>query len=244
MIPGGTTKTINDLIPEVVNALQGRTDVSSLVPLYMKRTLQELTDNYPFEELRTTGPTTSLTKGLSTYPALQFLNPGDDYTIHSSFALYVDFPGNTVVSPVVYKTPAAIEMMIAPATQGIPSRWTRYGAQIFMGPTPNNPYSVFFRYQKRYQFQEDNLSATPVLVAPQWEEIAIYATAQRIAVVKRWNDQATYLHNYLYGDPEFQMSEGKKGRPGIISARLFQQEKDEQQGTRQLMPLVSRYCQH
>ena len=244
MVPGGTTKTISDLIPETINALQGRTDVSSLIPLYMKRTLQEITDNYPFEELRVTGPVTSLVKGQSTYPASKFLNPSDDYTIHSSFALYVDFPTNSVVTPVVYKTPAAIEVMISPATQGIPSRWTRYGTQIFLGPTPNNTYSLFFRYQKRYQFEESNLATTPILVAPDWEEIVIYATAERIALVKRWNDQATYLHSILYGDPAYQMSEGKKGRPGLISARLFQQEKDEQQGTRQLIPLVTRYCPH
>jgi hypothetical protein len=244
MIPGGQSKTINDLIPEVVNALQGRTDVSTLVPLYMKRALQELTDDYPFEGMKIIGPTVSLSAKQSTYPASFFLQPGDDYTLNSSFALYVDFPNNTVVTPIIYKTPAAIEMMISPATQGIPSRWSRYGTNILLGPTPQSPFSVFFRYQKRYQFEESNLSATPILVEPAWEEIVIYATAERIAIVKRWNDQATYLHGILYGDPEYQASEGKRGRPGLISARLFQQEKDEQQGTRQLMPLVPRYTAH
>src|SRR6266851_6307204 len=144
MIPGGQYRLINDLIPEVVNALQGRSDIAALVPLYMKRTLQEITDNYPFEELRTTGPLVSLTANLSTYPASVFLNTSDDYTIHSSFALYVDFPRNTVISSVTYKTPAAIEVMIAPATKGIPSKWTRYGPNIFLGPTPDKPYQVFF----------------------------------------------------------------------------------------------------
>jgi hypothetical protein len=243
MIPGGQAKTINDLTQEVINALQGRTDVSTLVPLYMKRALQELTDDYPFEEMRVTGPTVTLTAKQSTYPASLFLLPGDDYTIHSSFALFVDFPTNTVVTPIVYKTPAAIEVMTSPATQGIPSRWTRYGANILLGPTPQSPFSAFFRYQKRYQFEESNLSSTPILVSPAWEEIVVYATAERIAIVKRWNDQATYLHSVLYGDPANQTA-GKGGRPGLISARLFQQEKDEQQGTRQLMPLVPRYCAH
>jgi hypothetical protein len=243
-LPGSTDRTINDLVPEVVNALQGRTDVSTLVPLYMKRTLQDVTDNYPFEELRTTGPTVSLTAKQSTYPASLFLNPSDDYTIHSSFALYVDFPRNTVVSPVTYKTPAAIEMMIAPATVGIPAKWTRYGTSIFMGPTPNQNYSVFFRYQKRYQFLDDNLLATPVLISDSWEEIVIYSCAERIAIVKRWNDQQQYLHGVLYGDPEFQSSEGKRGRPGLLSAKLFQQEKDEQLSTRGLTPIVPCYCQH
>src|SRR5215475_5090308 len=157
MVPGGATKTINDLVPEVVNALQGRTDVSTLVPLYMKRTMQDLTDNYPFEELRVTGPTVNLTANLSTYQASFFLNPGDDYTIHSEFTLFIDFPVNSVKQLVTYKTPAAIAVMTSASTTGIPSRWTRYGAQIFLGPTPQSPFSIFFRYQKRYTFQEDNL---------------------------------------------------------------------------------------
>ena len=244
MIPGGQNRVINDLIPEVVNALQGRSDIATLVPLYMKRTLQEVTDNYPFEELRVTGPLVSLTAKQSTYPASLFLNPSDDYTIHSSFALYVDFPRNTVVSPVTYKTPAAIEVMIAPATQGIPAKWTRYGGNILLGPTPDKGYQLFFRYQKRYQFQEDTLGLTPILVPDSWEEIVIYSCAERIAIVKRWNDQATYLHSILYGDPEYVSTQGKMGRPGLLSGRLFQQEKDEQMASRQLMPLVARYCQH
>lgn len=244
MIPAGQYHVINDLTAEVVNALQQRGDVSALVPLYMKRTLQEVTDNYPFEELRQTGPLVSLSASVSTYPAALFLIPGDDYTIHSSFALYVDFPTNTVVTPVTYKTPAAIEVMIAPATKGIPAKWTRYGANIFLGPTPDKNYQLFFRYQRRYQFQEDNLGTTPILVPPDWEEILVYSCAERIAIVKRWNEQASYLHQILYGDPEYQTTQGKAGRPGLLSARIFQQEKDEQMGTRQIVPLVPRYCQH
>jgi hypothetical protein len=244
MIPAGQARVINDLTLEVVNALQGRTDVANLVPLYMKRTLQDVTDNYPFEELRTTGPLASLTAKQSTYSASLFLNPGDDYTIHSSFALFVDFPANTVKQVVRYKTPAAIEVMTSPATLGIPARWTRYGGSIFMGPTPDKAYQVLFRYQKRYQFQDDNLGLTPILVTDSWEEIIIYSCAMRIALVKRWNDQVAALHQILYGDPEYQSSEGKRGRPGLLSAKLFQQEKDEQMSSRSLQVMVPRYCSH
>ena len=59
--------------------------------------------------------------------------------------------------------------------------------------------------------------------------------------MKRWTDQVKTLHDILYGDPEYVASEGKRGRPGIIAARLFQQERDEQYGSRQLMPRVARY---
>jgi len=243
--PGAPQKTINDLIPDVQDALQQRGDVAALVPKYMKRAIQEITESYPFEELRTTGPTVSLTAKKPTYLASFFLNTGDDYTVHSSFALFVDFPNNTVVSPVTYKTPAAIEVMLSPATIGVPSKWTRYGQNIFLGPNPDKNYSVFFRYQRRHPFSDsDNAGSSVIYLPDSWEEIVVYSTAERIAVIKRWNDQAKYLHDILYGDPEFQSSEGKRGRPGLIAARLFQQERDEQMSSRQLMVMVPRYCQH
>lgn len=237
-----STKTINDLIPDVVDALQGRTDVGSIAPKYIKRALQEITESYPFEELRTTGPNVQLSIGQSIYPVSTFMNTGDDYTSNESFAIYVDYPTNTVTSNLDYKTPKAIETMISPATQGVPSRWTRYGQNIHLGPTPNNLYSVFMRYQARYSFASDaSLPGVPLLIPDTWEEIVAYSAALRIAIVKRWTDQRKELHDMLYGDPEFMISEGKRGRPGLIAARLFQVERDQRFNTRQIMPVIGRY---
>lgn len=237
-----SSKTIGDLVPDVIDALQGRTDVASIAPKYIKRALQEITESYPFEELRVTGPNVSLSIGQAIYPVSVFMNVGDDYTSNESFSIYVDFPGNTVVGNIDYKTPKAIEVMIAPATQGIPSRWTRYGKNIHLGPTPNNTYTVFMRYQQRYSFGSDaSLSGAPLLVPDSWEEIVSYAAALRIAIVKRWTDQRKELHDLLYGDPEFMISEGKRGRPGLIAARIFQVERDQRFNTRQITPVTVRY---
>lgn len=236
-------KTINDLVPDVIDALQGRTDVSTIAPKYIFRALQEITESYPFEELRTTGPLVTLTIGQSIYPVTAFLNTGDDYTSNESFAIYVDFPTNSVVANIDYKTPKAIETMIAPATQGIPSRWTRYGSNIHLGPTPNNTYTVFMRYQVRYGYPitDSAISALPLRVPDTWEEIVAYSAAMRIAIVKRWTDQRKELHDMLYGDPEFVTSGGKRGRPGLIAARVFQAERDGALNSRQVTPIVPRY---
>jgi hypothetical protein len=242
-LPATASRTVNDFIPGVTDALQQRTDAALIAPRYIRKAVIEITESYPFEELRTTGPTVVLTAGTAIYPVSVFLNPGDDYTMIDSFAVYVDYPNNTVVSTLDYKTPKAIETMIASATKGLPSRWTRYGRNIHLGPTPYQTYSVFCRYQIRHPFPPDEaaLGGAPVYVPDSWQDIVEYAAAQRIAVVKRWNDQAKYLHDILYGDPEYIQSEGKRGRPGLIAARLFQPERDEQRSTRQLMPLVQRY---
>ena len=243
-LPGSNPRLLSDLVPYVQDALQNRADVTTAIASkYLKRALQEITTSYPVEQLRVTGPTVALTIAKAVYPVTLFLNAADDYTQILSFAVYVDYPTNTVVSPMFYKTPMAIEPMIAQATQGLPARWTRYGKNIHIGPTPNATYALFMRYQRRHPFPDDEtqLSSQQVMIDNEWEEIVCYSAAERIAIVKRWNDQAKYLHDILYGDPLFQMSDGLKGRPGLIAARTHQQERDQQQNSRQIMPLVSRY---
>lgn len=245
MIPGASILRVTDFVDGVTDALQGRTDITTMIPRYVRRAVNEITESYPFEELRTTGPLVSTVIGQSIYPVSLFLNPGEDYTFLDALVIYIDTPNNTISQTLDYKTPKAIEQMTSPATQGIPSRWSRYGTNIHLGPNPNAAYSMFSRYQKRHPWPDDpaaDLSAWPVYIPPSWQDIIEYAAAERIAIAKRWNDQASFLHDILYGDPESRASEGKRGRPGLIAARLHQQERDQMFNTRQITPLVSRYC--
>jgi hypothetical protein len=236
------TGTIADIQQDVIDALQGRTDISATqIANYAAKTIREITESYPFEELRTTGPNFSLTLGQAIYPIQSFLNPPDDYTLPESFAVYVDFPNNTVIANLDYKTPKSIELMIAPATLGLPSRWTRYGSNIHIGPTPNNPYVVFMRYQIRHRFSNPPALTDPIFLPQSWYDVIAYGTAERIAIIKRWTDQRQELHDLIWGDPEFVNSDGKKGRPGLIAAHLFQVERDQKFNTRQIMPTIPRY---
>jgi hypothetical protein len=242
--PGSATKPISYFYPYVREALQNRSDITDAVAgRYVKRAVQEICESMPFEELKLTGPTVQLTIGQPYYPVSFFLQPGDDYVQIPSFIIFVDFPQNTVQTTMMYKTVMAIDPMLGSATQGLSSRWTRFGNQLFLGPTPNQTYSVFMRYQKRHSFplDENNLGGTMVHVPDTWEEIIAYAAAERIAVVKRWNDQATYLHNLLWGDPATRNEQGKLDRPGLIAARTLQIERDQQHNSRQLMIRTSRY---
>lgn len=239
-----SSKIIKDLLPDVREALQERTDVDALIPRYLKKAIGEITESNPFEELRRTGPTVTLTANTSRYSVNDFVAPGDDYTSPEAVVIFMDYPNNTVKYTLDFKTPNAIESMTSPATVGPPSRWTRYGMELVLGPVPDKPYSMFMRYQVRHPWPSDNaaLLNAPIFIPESWEEIATYAAAQRIAVVKRWNDQAKVCHDILYGDPEFVSSQGKRGRPGIIAARLFQVERDQRFNSRQLGIVQGRYC--
>lgn len=236
------TGAISDIKTDVLDALQGRTDVSdTMIARYVARAVTEITESNPFEELRTTGPTYNLITGTTDYPLALFMNGGDDYTSNESFAIYIDFPTNSVVGPIRYRTPRAIEMMTAAATQGIPAWWTRFGAFIRLGPTPNNTYTVFMRYQVKHPFSLPPVIVDPLYINSSWFDIVAYNAAMRICIVKRWTDQYKVLHDLLFGDPEFVASEGKRGRPGLMQARLFQVERDQKFDVRQLTPLVPHY---
>lgn len=242
-VPGASTRTIGDLVPDVIEALQQRTDIAPLVPRYIRKAIIELTESTPFEELRRTGPTVSLTPNQATYPVSFFLNVSDDYNFMESLVIFIDPSANTVFYALDYMTPKAIESIISPATVGLPAYWSRFGTNLLLGPVPNQAYTMHAHYQVKHPFPEDFsvLSVQTLMLPDSWEEVVIYAAALRIAIVKRLSDQKTMLHDTLFGDPEFQVSEGKRGRPGLVAARLLQVERDQKFNTRRLGILSPRY---
>jgi hypothetical protein len=240
-IPGQSLATIADLVPGVRKALQNRDEVTPQVAApWIQKSLKEITRIVPFMELQSTGPLQFLTVNQYSYPVAFFLNPGDDYGEHSSLSIFVDYPNNTIAYPLNYQTPRAIEPLLH-IPGGLPSKWTRYGTQILVGPQPNQTYNIFMRYQRKHPFNDANLPTSPVLIDETWFDIIEYAAAERGAIELRWNDQAKFLHDILFGDPEFQTSDGKKGRPGLIFARKLQMEQDEGQNVRQVIVTVPRY---
>jgi hypothetical protein len=260
--PGGPSATIGSLIQKVQAALQNRSDATEsqanpeMRPsAWIRDALREITESQPFEELRTSGPLVNIGPGLGVngstyaYAVSYFLNLGDDLTISEDPVIFLSPVQAASAGLVVngsgaysmdYMTPKAIQpLLFTPG--GVPFKYTRFGNQFWFGSQPGQNYQVYLPYQIRHPFNDDNLSSSPVLVPPSWLDIVAFAAAERGAVVNRWNDQATYLHNLLYGDPKSQMSDGTLGRPGLIAARTFQMERDKRLSTVQIMPVVSRY---
>jgi hypothetical protein len=262
--PAAATQTINGLVNKVKAALQNRPDVSEtqanpeMRPSgWIRDTLRELTANYPFEELRKPGPLVTIGPGLGyqrsnyMYPVSMFLFAGDDMTLMEDPVIFLNpiqaasvgfvgtVTGSTVAYPMDYLTPKAIQpMLFIPG--GIPFRYTRYGNMFWFGTQPGSNFNVYLPYQVRHPF-DPSLPTTPIKVPQEWEDIVAYGAAERGAVTLRWNDQASYLHNLLYGDPASQLKDGTLGRPGLIAARLLQQERDRRLSTIQITPMVSRY---
>lgn len=261
--PATSPTTINDLVNKVKANLQNRSDVSETQTnvemrpsAWIRDALREITANYPFEELRVTGPLVTIGPGLGwqgsnyMYPVSMFLNAGDDMTLmedpvifltgaQAAMAGKVNTTSNVVGFGMDYLTPKAIQSLLF-IPGGVPFKYTRYGNMFWFGSQPGQNYNVYLPYQVRHPFEPD-LPKSPIRVPADWFDIVAYAAAERGAVNLRWNDQATYIHNLLYGDPASQMKDGTLARPGLIAARLFQPERDKSRSPIQLTIGAQRY---
>lgn len=234
---------VSDLIPQVQALLGGRTDIVSQIPGWIQAAIFELTESYPFEELRVVGPTVTLPipspNAQCTNPISFFLNPTDKNCPQVvAFSLYVDYPANNVLRQLDYRTPQVIDSL--GTFQSIPIYWTRFGPTIVLAPPPQQPFAVFMRYQREHPFTPDIISS-PVLMPASWTEIINYSAAERAASSLRSDDYIQRFHNILFGDPEYQVSGGVRGRPGLIAARTFQIQRDQSNNTRRLGIQVARY---
>lgn len=261
-LPGGSTATIDDLINKVVSDLQNRQDANENNPnpemrpsAWIRDSLREITESQPFEELRqpnpplvTIGPGLGMGGSSYKYKVSVFLNPGDDVTLMEDPVIFLNSTRtgaavtalNTVAYPMDYLTPKAIAPLLN-IPGGIPFKYTRFGDQFWFGTQPGQNFVVYLPYQLRHPFNDDDLSSSPVYLPNSWFDILSLAAAERGAIKLRWNDQATYLHQVLYGDPASQMKDGTLARPGLIAARVLQQERDRRLSQIQITPVVSRY---
>jgi hypothetical protein len=239
MNPGVPQTVINDLLPGVKLILQNRSDFMNYNPQKaIADSLKELTQSLPFEELRQDGPMKQLTVGQSGYPVTFFVNGGDDYSRPIAFNIFTDPNTNIVAYPMHYETPTAFQT-IRFIPGGLPARWTRVGTNLYVGPQPNLPYTVFLVYQRRHPFNDQNLGTSPVYAPPEFQEIIEYMAAYRMAAGPlRWMDYATQLRTLLYGDPT---ADDRIANLGLIKARQYQQQLDEGQHSRSIGVVVGRY---
>ena len=260
-LPGAPTTTIGGMINRVISDLQNRQDVSEnnqnpeMRPsAWLRDALREITESNPFEELRqpnppnvTIGPGLGFGGSSYKYKVSAYLNSGDDVTLMEDPVIFLNgtLTGpattlNTVAYPMDYLTPKAIAPLLN-ILGGIPFKYTRFGDQFWFGTQPGQNFVTYLPYQLRHPFNDDSLTASYVYLPPSWLDILSLAAAERGAIKFRWNEQATFIHTILYGDPKSKLSDGTLGRPGLIAARVLQQERDRRLSTIQVTPVVARY---
>lgn len=242
--------TLSDLITGtstnigLASILNNRTDVTNTSPMYQAlivAAINELVESYEFDELRETGPNFTLTPGTGIYPISSWLNSPDTNPVQiASFVLELPSTGSTnAIISLDWKNPKELDPMTT--VSGPCKNWTRFGSNIILGPNPDQAYVTYMRYQNAHPFVTSPIQNQEIYLPDSWLEIVAFSAGIRAGVLLRANDIKQECHDILYGDPEFQNSQGKRGRPGIIAARLFNQERDSMNNAGTIIPVCDSY---
>lgn len=241
---------IRSLVPGVIRKLRNREDLTDTIPIYCKKAIIDITQNYEFDELRHTGPVKNFQINVNNYPRDFFTQPGHGYaTFVVSWFVYFDSvvtTGQSTGFPIKYRAPRVVDPMTT--IPGLPCVYTQVGEQrntgnLLVGYMPNSNYATYMRYQRQHPFpdvDENSPQGAKVLAQQQiympddWQDILEYAAAEKAMDDIGMTDVSALFHQKIYGAPTKKM-------PGLIVERMTQQERQSEYNERQLRPRVRRY---
>jgi hypothetical protein len=239
---------IKDLVPGVKRKLGNNDNADAFSPIWIRDSIMELTESYPFNELETIGPVLNFTPGVAKYLVRSTTNNNEKPTIIYSW--YVS--STTTISSsnnantgryLKYRTQPVVNLMSQ--NVGIPSKWTKHGADFIIGNCPDQGYAFQLMYQREHPFLCDKfdvvgLQNQDVHMPDSWAIIVEFHAAIIGAYELRMNDYAQVYHQALYGDPDFKKT--GRGNPGLIFQRTSQYDRDSSQNERQIQMVVMKSC--
>lgn len=233
------TYNVNSIYAAMPPYFSGRTILAADSYEATRKAVLELTENYPFPALQTTGPTVALTiNSMGPYAYSYFQQPADaGLEINENDSFFIYYNGTAPVPsqsnpgfPLRYRRVTDLEILMN-IGGGVPTNWTRYNGAIYIAMAPQMLYYVYLRYQKEHPFPNAGTGSAgtdPILMPNSWQDIVEYATAERLASNYNLNERQQKFHNILYGDPKFQATGGTQGAPGLIFARTSQYQRDQE----------------
>lgn len=245
---------IKDLVPGVRRKLRQRDDLDEVIPIYVKKAIIDITQNYEFEELRHTGPTINFVTGQAEYPRNFFTLPSHGYAtfIVSWFVFFSTSStgSNSSANPtgkvMKYRQPRVVDPLTV--IPGLPTVYSQVGEQVnqgnlLVGYNPDQNYATYQRYQREHPFPEvdENTSKGALVLAQQkiympndWQDILEYCAAEKACDDIGMLDVGALFHQKIYGSPTKKM-------PGLIVERMTQQQRQSDYNERQLKLRVRRY---
>jgi hypothetical protein len=239
---------VSTLYPGIQRLLMNRPVSSAVMAENIRKGLLELTGSYKFELLQTSGPIVQLVQYQSNYDTDFFLAPDDlgiPLRMVDSFWIYYNYYGPPSVVPYAtnagynlkYRTINDIEVLVN--IPGVPLYWTRYNNQVWFGSMPDNTYNMYMRYQHQHPFPlagTPSAGDDPLFIPDDWQDIGEYVGALRCARELNLSSKASELTASLYGDAQFQKTDGVEGQPGLIFQRTSQQNRDQKTATKSFRP--------
>ncbi|HEY4799496.1 MAG TPA: hypothetical protein VII99_10510 [Bacteroidia bacterium] len=233
---------VSDLYPGIKRLLMGRSLTNAFMATYVQKGVYEITENFKFQKLQTSGPVVQLTSLQANYDPQFFMSSTDSAQNNvinkiNSLFLYTTYYGPYVPGTqpalggnsgynLTFKTVDNIEVLIN--VPGMPIYWTRFNDQVWVGSIPDNNYSCYARYQREHPFSSPTVADTDPLYLPNsWQDILEYQSSMRAAQELNLSTKVSEFNARLNGDKQFQQSRGLEGSPGLIFQRTSQENRDQ-----------------
>jgi len=230
--------TIGSLAPGVAALLNGRSQYNNTLAEYARKACLELSENYKFPGLQTSGPVVQLIPLQAVYSPNYFLSTADQnlevnkinsfFIFNNPYATLSNINDENSGFNLKFSTINDIEVLIN--IPGLPVKWTRFEGDIWIGSVPDQAYSIYARYQHENPFPNagtSNANNDLIYFPNTWQDIMEYAVASRIARDLNLSTKANELSVTLNGDAAFQRSGGIEGSPGLIFQRTSQENRDQ-----------------
>lgn len=233
--------TCGSLQGRVTGLLQGRALPDASFLTYLQDSVLELSEDYKFPGLQTSGPVVTLVPLQAVYAPDFFMSVADqglELNKIDSFFIYTN--GYTQLQnasqqntgfELKFKTIDNIEVLIN--VPGMPTAWTRHEGNIWIGCVPDQAYQCYVRYIHENPFPL-NSDLDTIYFPNTWKDVLSYSTAMRAARDLNLQSKANELYSALYGDSKFQISGGIEGTPGLIFQRTSQERRDQTTSTKSM----------
>jgi hypothetical protein len=242
--PGGNPIfLISDLASEVIIKVENRITDISRAYVWVRDALIEISSDPDYRdefcELEVFGPQFNLTGGSTTPPAVQeypesnLITAGDINIATLDILIWRNPPFNTIrqkLNPSHYQ-----ETDKSVVVNAVPISWYRFGNNIGFYPVPDLNYQVQTRVLRMHPINDQVLQATPILLPRDWNDILIWAAAERGFMELEEYEKANAIHTMLHGDPKY------PSKPGIMNGRKKKRAKEAWRTTGRLRPIVGSY---
>lgn len=229
---------ISDLENEVILRVENRTTDVARADVWLRDSLLEITSDpdfrNEFDQLEIYGVQFNLTPQVQEYAESNFIPPGNNNTATLDILIWQDPPTNSIrrkLTPSHYQKADNFQ-----PTFSLPTEWYRFGATIGFTPVPDKPYQIQTRMLMMHPINDANLNQTVILIPRDWNEILIWAAAQRGFMENLEFEKAQRIHILLYGDPKH------PDRPGLLEGRKKRREMEAHRTETALRPTYRGSC--
>jgi len=231
---------IADLENEVILRTENQTTNTARADIWIRDALLEITSDpdfrNEFDQLEVFGAPFNLSPKIQEYaesnllPTVSTVN-----TATLDILIWQDPPTNSIrrkLMPSHYQKADNFQ-----PTFSLPTEWYRFGSSIGFTPVPDKAYQVQTRMLQQHPINDANLNQTVILIPRDWNEILIWAAAERGFMEYLEYEKAGKIHQLLYGDPKH------PDRPGILEGRKKRREMEAHRTEEALRP-VYRPCMY